>query len=193
MNLTPTVGSAIQRYTELSDTQIQLIVNSLSSEIFTFVNDDIVPTFKQIITGVTGPTLTIPSYSVGSNRLMVFRNGLLMNSAGLGSTLDTYTETSPTQITLDSPALASEVFLVLQLGGVPNFREDKTGLTGFTLNLINTYNIGDEGLKVWRNGVLIHNSAVLGAPIDRYGENTSSSITLYSAALASEVFTFIDK
>jgi hypothetical protein len=191
--LSPTIGDAVDRYTEATNNSIAVGLDSVTDDVYQFVNMDSTPTYRNIVTGVTGTLLTIPTYVTGTNQLRVYRNGLLMNAAGLGDAVDQYIETDSTHITLAQAAVSTDVFVIHAFSVTPNFREDKTGLTGSVISLTNSYDLGDDGLLVFRNGILLFNSAILGNAADRYSETTTTSITLAEPAQADEVFTFIDK
>lgn len=188
---TSTIEIAAARYTELNSANISLASAAISSDVFSFVQNHDKPNYRIEMTGLTGTAVSVPAYSVGNDSLRVFRNGVLMNAAGLGAAPDRYTETSSTVITMASALIASDV-LVVMYEDVPQYRDDSTGLSGTVLS-IPTYTVGNGELMVYRNGVLMFNSLSLGAASDRYQETSSTSITLASAASASEVFTFIRK
>jgi hypothetical protein len=191
MTNTTTLEIAAARYTELNAANISLASAAISSDVFSFIQNYDKPNYRIEMTGLTGTSVSVPSYSVGNNSLRVFRNGVLMNAAGLGAAPDRYTETSSTVITMASALAASDV-LVVMYEDVPQYRSDSTGLSGTVLS-IPTYTMGNGELSVYRNGVLMFNSLSLGAASDRYQETSSTSITLASAASVSEVFTFIRK
>ena len=132
-------------------------------------------------------------YTVGSDQLLVFRNGVLMNSSNQGSDSFKYAETDANTITLELAPLASDVFLILNLGTVPVFREDKTAQVGSTINLTNTYTPGDEKLWVFRNGTLIYNSVSLGDAWERYQETGTQQIVLSQGAQSNDLLTFINR
>lgn len=189
---TTSIGDLIDRYQEATNNTIITDPGfpPISSEVFTFVNLDNDPTSSTLITGQTGTVITVPTYTVGDDSLRIYRNGVLMNTASMGNPVDQYSESSTTTITLSSAATATEVFNVV-VGPTLSSREDITGQTGTVLTLSNSYTIGSQRLLVFRNGVLMLNSVSLGSVSDRYSQTSTTSITLASAALASEVFTFI--
>jgi hypothetical protein len=186
-----TISSAANRYIEKNDSNIEVGAAAISADVFSFVQNHDKPNYRIEMTGVSGTVLTLPSYVVGNDSLRVFRNGVLMNAAGLGSAVTQYTETSNTSITLGIAAVASDVF-VLIYEDVPQYRQDSSGLTGTVLT-IPTYAMGTGELLVYRNGVLMFNSNSLGSASDRYQETSTTSITLADAATAPEVFTFLRK
>jgi len=185
-----TAGGAIDRYQEATNNSILVETTPLSSEVFTFINLDSIPTYRNIITGVTGTVLTVATYTMGDKSLRVFRNGVLMNAAGYGSAVDQYSETTSTSITLNSAAVASDVFVV-ESGPSLVAREDITGVTGTTLNITTPYTVGNGRLLVYRNGILMVNSTTLLSATDRYQETSPTTVELETAAVASDVFTFI--
>jgi hypothetical protein len=193
MFIDESIGDVTERYAEDLTDQIELESTAIALEVFTFVNDEEVPNFKVVYTGLIGAVLTIPEYTMGTDALRVFRNGELMNSAGLGAAIDKYAETDSTSITLVSAAVPSDVFVIIEKGAAPTFREDITGTTGFTVTMVGIYSMGSDELLVFKNGILMFNSAVLGSAAERYQEATNKTITLEVAAIASDVWTFINK
>lgn len=196
MIVSNSMGIASQRYLESSPTTLTLFENAETDDVFSFVNVLNPPTFTQNITGQTGTVITINNYALGSGRLRVWRNGALMNTAGVGSIASRYTETSTTSITLQQAATASEVFVVEYAALAFNFIEYVTNVAGTTVNLVsNTYTLGTDKLLVYRNGVKINNSSdlTLGNLESRYQESTNSSITLEApGSVLSDVWTFIE-
>jgi len=185
------VGGPNDRYEESSPSFITLGASASVGDVVSFLNQTQSPANRFVQTGVTGTTLTIPAYVMGSERLRVWRNGVLMNHQAIGSPVLQYTETSTTSIDLAEPATAGEIFVFENGYQVPQFREDITGLTGTTIALANSYVPGDQHLLVFRNGVLMFKSATLGDPIDRYSESGTSTIELEVVATADEVFSVI--
>lgn len=80
-------------------------------------------------------------------------------------------------------------------GGTPEpyFRNDITGVTTALVGVGGTYNLGTDKLDVYRNGVLMHESASIGLPVERYEEATSTQVLLGLAGVAAEVFTFVNQ
>ena len=198
MNQHPENSSSIDKFVERSRKAVNIFEGLGGSgipdglDVFSAVNQNIEPDWCIVITNQTGSTLTVPSYTVGNDGLRVFRNGVLMNASGLGDPIDKYAETSSTLITLTQAATSGEHFLISYLP-IPNNRTDIDGLTGTFISSVPTYNVGTGELLVYRNGILMFNTTSIGIPVDRYQETTATSITLASAALASDVFTFIVK
>lgn len=193
MLLSLTYGLTAERYSETTNGTITLGESAITSDVFAYVNEDVTPTFRNIITGITGTSLTVPNYNMGTNRLRVYRNGILLNSNSLGTSDMYYTEASSTSITLGLAAVSSDIFVVQEMGAIPAFREDITGVTGTVINLSNSYGVGNKTLLVFRNGVLIYNSLTMGSSIDRYQETSPTSITLETAAVATDVLSFVEK
>lgn len=189
-----TAGLPVDRYQEATNNQIVLEATPTASEVLSFVNRDSAVTGFNIITGVTGTVITVPSYILASDTLKVFRNGILMNNQGAGALVDQYTETSTTSITLAQAAVATDVFLV-EVVPVPSFREILSGVTGTSLTIPggNSYSTGTGELLVYRNGILMLNSVTLGTATDRYQETSSTVVTLADPAVVSDVFEFINK
>ena len=187
----PSLGMPVDRYVEGSLNSIAVGLAAAPSDIFTFENLASLPTARQFATGLTGTVLSVPTYVMGSKRLRIFRNGVLMNSSGLGSAVEQYTETSTTSITLATASLASDLWTYYVASSAPTFREDLDGFSGTVLNISGTYVIGDERLLVFKNGVLLFNSLSLGVAGDRYQETGTSQVTLGAAAVVSDWFSFI--
>lgn len=105
------LGDPIDQYTETSTTSITLGVSLTSSDIIV-VERISSPTSRQDIDGEVGTFISgISTYSLGSDELLVYKNGILLfNSTTLGTTFDRYQETSSTSITLEEPATATDVF-----------------------------------------------------------------------------------
>lgn len=111
------IGDATEQYSETSTTSITLADPAVADDWFVFENAYAPHAFRENITGVTGFVLTLSnSYTPGDDRLMVFRNGILMfKSVTLGDPVDRYSETSSTEITLEEVATSSEWFSVIYL------------------------------------------------------------------------------
>lgn len=184
-------GEVSDRYSESGISSVSLAETAVSDDVFSFIHRNSIG-YREILTGQTGSVLTVPSYSVGSKKLLVYKNGVLLNSIGIGEAVDQYTETTPTSITLGIAAESDDVFLIEHLGALPLFRTDITGQVGNTIVIGNTYVMGSKKLMVYRNGVLLINSVSIGQPIDRYLEVSSGSISLETTAESSDVFSFIN-
>lgn len=150
--------------------------------------------FLQHITNLQGQTTiySTANYGVHQDRLDVYRNGvLLMNSATGGLPVDRYLEKSRNSIQLDMQGFAetNEVFSLVN-------NDDniyKVTITGQITTVLNipAYTMGDDSLKVFKNGLLL-NAAGYGDPEDQYTETSSSSITLAQAAQVDDIFTIIN-
>lgn len=185
---------AISRYIELNNSEIELAQDANNSEIFSFINrDDIPPPAVSTITGFVGTVLTVPTYTIGNNSLLVYRNGVLLTTNPSADASLTYSETSTTSITLDMAAAIDDVFYIMIVGSLPDFRESLTGVTGLILTIPNseTYTIGDKRLLVFRNGILMLNSTIIGISAEQYSETSTTQITLEEAAVISDVFEFL--
>lgn len=189
---TASVGSNLERYQELTNKSVLLSDVAVASDLFAFVNQDVDVDYSTIITGITGVTVTVPTYVMGNNALRVYRNGVLMNAASLGTAVDQYTEASTTSLSLNVAAVSTDVFLV-ERGPVPTFREDLDGFSGTLITLGSSYTMGTQELLVFRNGILLYNSLTLGAAINRYQETSTTTVTVGVTASPSDVFTFIKK
>ena len=186
-----TIGDPIDRYEESSPSFVTIGTPITANDVVTFLNQSQSPSSRFVQTGITGTSITVPAYTLGTDRLRVWRNGVLMNNQALGSTIFQYTESSTTTIDLAEAATADEIFIIENAFQAPQFREDITGLTGTTITLANSYVPGDQHLLVFRNGVLMYKSASLGQPVDRYSESGATTIELVEAATSDEVFSVI--
>jgi len=149
--------------------------------------------FLENITNLQGQSTIYSAapYGIHQDRLDVYRNGiLLMNSATGGLPVDRYLEKSRNSIQLDMAGFAetNEVFTLVNNDSVV-YKITITGQIGSVLN-IPAYIMGDDSLKVFRNGQLM-NTAGYGDPQDQYSETSSTSITLAQSAVAGEIFTII--
>lgn len=187
----PSLGMPVDRYVEGSLNAVAVGLAAAPSDVFTFENLASLPTARQFATGLTGTVLSVPTYVMGSKRLRIFRNGVLMNASGLGTAVEQYTETSTTSITLAQASLASDLWTYYVASSAPTFREDLDGFSGTVLNISGTYVIGDKHLLVFKNGVLLFNSLTLGVAGDRYQETGTSQVTAGVAAVVSDWFSFI--
>lgn len=185
------IGDSVERYSESSDTEVTFEDALVTDDLVIFINEEEIPNFKIVITDIIGQTIDLPKFSPGTDRLRVFRNGVLLNKSGYGAAIDQYTEIGDDKIQLVEAAVPSDVFVFIEKGADPTFREDVTGQTGDTITITNTYNTSDDNLLVYRNGILIVPSASLGDPIDRYQKATTTTITLEVDAVADDWFSFI--
>lgn len=197
LNKTASIGEDVTQYEETNQFQITLgnqgsdfEVNLASDEVMAFWHKTLIPNYRVILTGQTGASLTVPSYTVGSDQLLVWRNGVLMNTSGYGTSSDQYTEGSSTTITLNEAAVVDDVFTIEFINPI-QWRQDITGVTTSVINLSNPYTIGTDRLLVFRNGKLIYRSLSLGTIDERYSHTTTTSITLEQAATGDEVFSVI--
>lgn len=200
MIMSPFQNDRVTRYLESTRKSIVLDPGPLpdhdlapkSDDVFTLISRDVEPTHKVIVTGQEGTVLNVPTYSMGVDDIQVYRNGLLMNDAGLGTSEVQYTETTVTSLTLGLAAAKSDIFVIVR-GATPSQREDRDGETGTFISGLPTYSLGSGELIVFKNGVLMFDSTTLGTSFDRYQETSSTSITLEEAAEVDDVFTFIVK
>lgn len=182
---------ATDRYLEASSSSILLAFGVTPVDWLAFVNEDTIPAARTQSIGLTGTVLTVPTYTMGNDSLRVYRNGVLMNTAGLGAAADQYTETSTTSITLALASNVSDVWTFYVMGVAPTFRQDVDGLTGTVLTLPAPITVGNERLLVFKNGVLMLNSLTMATANERYQETSTTQITLAAAAIATDVFTYI--
>jgi hypothetical protein len=191
-------GGALADYRKISNNQIELTRTALAEDRYTFRSERQLLSIKPKnyyyghTDGLTGRAVALPSrYAPGTEQLSIFRNGVLLVKSGtLGQPEDRYEETSPTFVSLDEVLATTDVVSYLNTAVTPKYRFVQTGVTGTVLT-IPAFTLGNDGLKVWRNGVLM-NTASLGDAIDQYSETTTTSITLVEAAVATDIFTFED-
>jgi len=189
----------VGRYQETTRNSVQIdpgldfSLAPVADDVFTLLNRDEEPDWRIIIAGKTGTVIDVPSYTVGNDTLQVFRNGVLLNAAGLGAAATQYTESSSTTITLGTSLVTDDVLVVIKLPTPVTARSDIDGETGIFISGVPTYTIGTDELLVYRNGVLMFNSGTLGSSFDRYSETSATSITLGATAVVGDVFTFIVK
>jgi len=178
-----TIGSLETRYEEPNNNSVSLDVNASSTEVFAFVNRaDPAPSVTEQ-TGISIDTLTVPTYVMGSGRLIIYKNGALLTTEPTAPIQQRMSETNTTTVTLDVAAVFDDVFVIYNSGAAPTFRETYVNNTGTVITIPNskTYTVGDEKLLVYRNGVLMHNDPALGLPMYRYQETNTSQITLVTA------------
>jgi len=185
------VFAAVERYQEASSSSVLFGFGLIPADWVAFVNDDADPSARSQVTGLAGTVLTVPAYTVGNDTLRVYRNGLLMNAAGLGSAADQYAETSSTQITLATASIGIDVWTFFVDAAPPTFRQDSTTLTGTVQTLPSPITVGNKRLLVFKNGLLMVNSLSVGSSAEQYQETSTTQITLAAAALATDVFTYI--
>ena len=189
----PITGVPVERYSEKSLSSIELGVPSDSGDLWSFYHINTAPSFKVAVTGLAGTLQTVSTYATGTKRLRVFRNGILMNAQGFGDLIYRYVETSSTSITLAAAANLDDTFTFDYAGVAPQWRNDLTGITGLDVDfdVPYVYVPGDKRLQVWRNGVLMCQSLIVGDPVQQYVEDGVASILLTVAAVATDVFTAI--
>jgi len=190
------IGSPYDRYAE-ETARIETEGASVNAEYWAFVHKSIAPSFRIPNSGLAGSPLTLPAYNVGTDRLLVFRGGLLMNTASLGSPVMQYAEAGPTSISLAAPSVTAENWIFEELGQAPIWREDFSGISGGTITFSNPYTIGSGKLLLFRNGVLVMNTSDtdFGGPapsVARYQEATPTTVSVELASTPSTVWTAIN-
>jgi hypothetical protein len=190
MNLGTAVGSDVNKYQEFSINEIGLSLHTQSDDVFTAVFKDYRILSRGAIQQAPGlSTLVVAPYTLGNNSIRVWRNGLLMNSAGIGSPEQQYTEFDSTTLTLAVPVEPDDIFQY-EISEFEGTREEIDGLNDTAI--VNLTNIIASGkLFVYRNGLLIHNSVTLGQPIDRYQVLNNSTIELGENAQLDDWITVI--
>lgn len=109
---TASLGDPEDWYAETSVNTITLADASVIGDVWCFHVLSVVPDFREEYQGVTGTTLTLSNpYTLGDERLLVYRNGILMlNNLTFGFPVDRYLEATTTSITLASAAAVDEWF-----------------------------------------------------------------------------------
>lgn len=188
----PLVGTPADRYVETGEKNFELGANAELDDVYSAYHLEAPPVYKIAVGGLSGVVLTLPTYTMGDGSLRVYRNGVLMNTAGAGDVSLQYSETSPTSITLVDPASSDEVF-IFEAGPTPQWREDITGVADTTINFqpANLFVEGDKKLQIFLNGILMFDSTTLGNPADRYQEDGTNCVELEVAAEADDVITAI--
>jgi hypothetical protein len=186
------VGSNVDRYLEAGSSSISLGLSAVSTDVIESINYSDIPNWRTIISTFTGSVLSVPAYIQGVDRIAIYRNGILMNDQGLGSATDQYTEASISTINLASASTVVDVFDIAFLGSAPIFRNFVTSVTGTVINTGTPYTVGNGKLMVFKNGVLMTNSLVLGTSAQQYQETGPSQVTLQVAAVLTDVFCFIN-
>lgn len=142
-------------------------------------------------------TLLIGSpYNVGTDKLDVYRNGVLMVKDNLSvSLVSRYSEVDQDSIYISKNSEVSDVFSFINESYAPNFKLNFVGFSGTKINLP-PYAIGTGSLRVFRNGILMNTSGNSGA-ILQYSESTpylpNYWIDLAAPAVLTDVFTVIEK
>lgn len=153
------------------------------------------PAFLNYVTGQTTQTISTGGfYNLGTDKLEVWRNGVHMtNTLSAGDPVDRYQEATSNSILTDVafPATATDVFTFKNWDVDSISSTLVTGQTGTVLTLP-SYTVGNGGLRVYRNGILMNKSG-LGLAVDRYTESSSTTITLASSASASDVFLVVNR
>lgn len=192
----PAIGGPVDRYVEKLSL-IELEEASLETTYWVMLHKSVAPTFRSATSGLVGGTLTVPSYNMGTDRFLAFRNGLLLNKSALGTSEMQYSEATPTSITVPTPSIAATMWIFEELGQAPVWREEFSGITGPTLTFSAPYTMGNGKLLLFRNGVLVMNTnnTDYGGPgpqANRYVEATPTTVTLEVASTASTVWTAIN-
>lgn len=144
--------------------------------------------FVNYLTGQNGSSMPVGDiYNTGTDRLQVWRNGLAMDkTSSVGDLIERYTETNANSIALAQAANPDEIFTMVNHAAPNPSVTLITGITGTVLT-IPTYVIGNDALRIFRNGVLL--STNVGAPTDlHYTESSTTTVTLDLAAGVDDVF-----
>ena len=195
----PLVGPIAQRYAESSRDTIS-VAPGYEPDVDTFFTfyhldpvKDLAPVYKIFVTGLSGTVITLPAYTVGTDRLRVLRNGLMGNTASKGALSLQYAETSGTSITLAQAATIDEYWVFEYAATAPEWRDDLDGITGVDVDFTipNVYTIGDKRLQIWKNGVLAVDSITQWIVSQQYIENGTNCIQFQVAIGPDDVITAI--
>ena len=119
-----------------------------------------------------------------------------MTATGFGGSVDRYSETTTTSLTLAQAATVDEYFIIEYMGEDPDFREDVSNFAGNTITLSNVNVPGDDKLLVFRNGVLMINAdkqPAMGSPVERYSEISTTQVQFEVNVDLDDVIIFIRK
>lgn len=190
---TLSVGDVIDRYQETVANAITVSQAGNPDEVFAMINHEAPNPTVTLLTGLTGTVITVPTYTIGNGAMRVFRNGVLLSTNGSAPTDLKYTETSTTSITLALAASVTDVFKVFKAGTPPTWRVSTIGVTGSTITVPggNTFTPGSQKLLVFRNGLLIYDSTVLGTATDRYQQNSNNKVDLADPAVVTDLIEFL--
>ena len=185
-------GKPIDNYCESGPSAVSHAVALVADDNVALVNHVRTPIYKFPLEDLTGTTVDIPTYTPGDGRLMVVRNGLLLNAAGAGQPIDQVTESSPTQITVGVALTAGENgdhLILMQLALVPTWREVITGVTGTSLVFSSSYDINVRRLLLFKNGQLLCDEpSEVTFTNDTYTKSTAFTVTLGLASVATDVW-----
>lgn len=193
MSKTTSIGPAINRYQESNNNALSVTQASNPSEVFVMVNHETPNPNVVLITGITGTVVTVPTYVIGNFALRVFRNGVLLTTNGAAPTSLSYTESSTTTVTLAQAAVFTDVFKIYRSGNPPTWRKSLTGVTGTTITIPGgvTFTPGSPKLLVFKNGLLMNDSLVIGPTSQQYQQSGNNAITIVVAAITSDLFEWI--
>ena len=153
------------------------------------------PLFVNLITGQNGSGIGVGHIynrvsSLFAERLQVYRNGVNLFRGTAGTADQRYSEDSNASILLELPAEPSDVFSMVNMEGPDAMVQIQSMLTGVTTLTIPTYTMGNQSLKIYRNGVLMSNDPM--TPMEsKYTEATINTVTLAEASLAADVFKIV--
>lgn len=187
------LGSASDRYSESHKYAITLGEATLPFACFVIYNRFFFPFARVVSDSLTGFNLLTPEYTLGNHWLMVYRNGILLNAAGLGDSVLQYSETDITHIDVLDASIAETLWTFEVLPTPPTWRQDLTGVVGSVISFASNYVRGSKRLLVFKNGFLMMNTSdiSLGTSNDRYLENTVNTVTLEAASVATDVWSAI--
>ena len=160
------LGGEIDKYQEFSTTEVGLSLHTRPRELFTAFFKGIRILSKGELTEKSNQSvLELPTYTPSGNDLLLYRNGVLMNSDAKGSAIQQYTESGPNEVVLTVPSKVTDIFTFI-ISEFQGSREDIDGLANTkTVGLNNSIENGTT--LVFRNGILIQNT-LLGETVDRY-------------------------
>lgn len=152
----------------------------------------VTPFFVNYITGQTLPSISVGgTYNMGTDKLEAYRNGVhMINTNSIGDAIDRYQETTNNSIAVSVSPVASDVFTFVNQDADPTYSTLITGQSGSVIT-VPSYTMGNNGLRVFRNGILMNKSG-FGGLADRYTESSPTTISLSQAASPSEVFLVIN-
>jgi len=177
----------------LSD--LSLIISNLGSEVNAINADK--PLEQHIIAtaGQTDFTASVIRWSVSNADfdVEVFRNGQKLVQDASGTNLKDFIKLGSNQIRLTSACVDGEQISLrmcrnnLNIIAKDFFRWDTNSIVGRSVLLPQRYSIGTNKTDLFRNGILMVKSMLLGTAASRYEETTSLMMTLAERLLIDDV------
>jgi hypothetical protein len=129
----------------------------------------------------------------------VYRNGQKLVQDATGTNQKDFIKMGHNQIRLTDPCVAGEQITIrmcrpnLNIVAKDFFRWDANGISGRTITPPQTYAIGTNKTALFRNGLLMLKSLVLGNVADRYEETTSRMLSVVERLISTDVITVLNR